>query len=734
MGNITYKLKRMPLLGCVLIIFQAILLILASTWIVGEKYDSQWNNWFADSPRIYLTNINQKNNDEILSNLDELASKEKFMLIKQENSTTSTKNLINVGVMGQTFEKVELDFLGHKIIDNRDMHNLIISSKKTPTLGNGSGSINQIKQLPSFLFASNTTVYRMKDLVKKSGTLNGEYKIIGVHSTNRLDKIIKRISKITGIKKSNLLTITQGGITTSSIYSIIFLVSMIVSLITITAYFIVRVIKNLRVTGTLVLLGWSKVDVLIKMFTPFILMEVITIIPIALICTLIFGQKYFYLRYFEIYILVCLLNILLVAGTFLLASLGIFILKNIDLIRRRFPKKFIYSLTITMYFVLSGVTVASLSYIDGPMKSIVDDAKQLRQWHHVADYYILNNVEVGQDGNYMYDPSSEFNHNMYDFYKAIENKKGVYLIHSFHASKDWLNSVNKDYKTVPTKPFWLITISPNYAKKIGIFISKTNLNSLNVGKRLYLIPKKLSKDEKSKLQRFLKEDSLNGVSKGDIQTNFVKNKKFKFIEYQSSKSYFTWNNTTSENVTAKSPVFEIVTSNNMTYVDIGNLSATGINGNLKFKDKRIFSKIVDSNKLVRYRLADNKLKFVSVQNYIDGDQKRLENTIKLFLVVVILLVMLEIFDLIVIANIYKTVNREKIYVKKFLGYPFFEIYKLPLVIIVVVNIIQLLSTIVLRSKIGILLILLSFIIQLIIFKFYISHDELDKVIILFKGE
>ncbi|MGM9910094.1 MAG: hypothetical protein ACI31N_00560 [Lacticaseibacillus absianus] len=71
------------------------------------------------------------------------------------------------------------------------------------------------------------------------------------------------------------------------------------------------------------------------------------------------------------------------------------------------------------------------------------------------------------------------------------------------------------------------------------------------------------------LEAFLKEDAQTGVSSGDLQTAFVKKRKFLFVTYQEQGGGFTWNNNVKEPYQSRNPVVYLAVPENMTYVEIG---------------------------------------------------------------------------------------------------------------------------------------------------------------------
>ena len=74
-----------------------------------------------------------------------------------------------------------------------------------------------------------------------------------------------------------------------------------------------------------------------------------------------------------------------------------------------------------------------------------------------------------------------------------------------------------------------------------------------------------------------------GIRSSDISTKFTRSRKFKFITYYPQKSIFLWNNTPQEPTVSNSPIIYVASPENFSFVEIGNLFASGLGGSFKFK-------------------------------------------------------------------------------------------------------------------------------------------------------
>lgn len=132
-------------------------------------------------------------------------------------------------------------------------------------------------------------------------------------------------------------------------------------------------------------------------------------------------------------------------------------------------------------------------------------------------------------------------------------------------------------------------------------------------------------------------------------------------------------NTTSP-VLDKHPVLLISTSENMNEMDNRNLRTSTFDGPLKFKNQQTLMQHTKPSDLEKHQLSDNHLNFVSVKKYVDGLQKDLKYTIKLFGGVVLFVILLMLLILIALVLIFNLSNHKLIFVKQLLGFSSLKIY------------------------------------------------------------
>ncbi|MDZ5035226.1 hypothetical protein, partial [Clostridium perfringens] len=69
-------------------------------------------------------------------------------------------------------------------------------------------------------------------------------------------------------------------------------------------------------------------------------------------------------------------------------------------------------------------------YVDGPMKTISENARLSQMWSSVSEFQILKNISIGNDQSSISGNSKELDQSFYDWYKGMYDDNGVYLINT----------------------------------------------------------------------------------------------------------------------------------------------------------------------------------------------------------------------------------------------------------------------------------------------------------------
>ncbi len=732
-GNVRY-------LGAILIVMQGTLIALLAIFMLNNTYQDQWNKYLqtSSSLNVHLNDISESHKDNIEGFLQNEALKKNLFIARKDLALNDNAIFsgYTFGIYGDTqSNNVSFEFYGKKVIDKDILNKLLLSKKDESTLGIDKGSIYSVGEIPSFRFGGKTVFKKLNRLIEESGTINGDYVILGLKDSDK-NAFVQGLALACNVPADNLLRKMKGYNVDDSFMRTILLVFIFAQIILNAVYFMIITIRNLSKSGKLALLGWSRTSYCTETLGIFIGYALLNIPIQILIGILLSGWSKITGLFISYFILFAVINVLLVTLEVAISAIIQISVSPLNAIKGRIPKNILYVFGVLAYIGVSAGIVFCGIYVDSPMKTISENVKLSQMWSNVSEFRILKSISIGNDKNSITGNSKNLDQSLYDWYKEMYDDNGVYLINTQYYDNNVLGGwkQNSVYENVPEKPFWYFAYSPNYIKSLNINVDSRIITEAKSGTRVYLIPKSYSENGKVKLENWLKEDSIKNIHEGDISTVFNKEKNVKFIEYTPKNNMFTWNTSSTLENSCTNPVIYICTPKNMTFFESESLKGNGLDSHIKFANKAVAEKHLDTNTLKKYKLNDNDPQFVNVGKYIDGLQKDLMTTITCFGVVFLILMLILLGILIALATVFRIANQEKINVKKFLGYGFINLYRMPIIMLISVICIELLIMLIMHSKFGFILMLILAVIQILIFSRYMTKCEIENIRMAFKGE
>ncbi|EJO5349123.1 hypothetical protein NRP93_003280 [Clostridium botulinum] len=726
--------------GAILIVMQGILLTLLAIFMLNSKYQNQWNKYLKTESAldVHLQNISEDYKDNIEKFLHNEALQKNLFIVRKDLALND-KSIFSgytFGIYGDVENNdVSFEFYGKKIIDKDMLNKLILSEKDESTLGIDKGSVYSVGEIPSFRFGQKTVFKKLNRLIAESGTINGDYIVLGLNDSDK-NAFIHGLALACNVPADNLLKEKKGSIIDDSFAKTIILVFIFAQIILNAVYFIIITIRNISKSGKLALLGWSRTSYCVEMLGIFIGYAILNIPIQILIGILLSGWSKMTGLFISYFTLFATINVILVTLEIAISAIIQISINPLNAIKGIIPKNVLYILGILAYIAVSAGIVFCGIYVDSPVKTISENARLSQMWNSVSEFQILKSNSVGNDQSSVTGSSKELDQSFYDWYKGMCNDTGVYLVQTKYYDNEILNAwKEKDiYRSIPQKPFWYFSYSPNYIEYMNLDVDSNILNEAKSGTRVYMIPESYSENEKVKLKNWLIESSTKRIQVGGISTVFNKERNIKFIEYTPKYKMFTWNTKSTNENTCTNPVIYICTPENMTYFESESIRAHGFNGYIKFANRTVAEKYLNKDILEKYKLNDNNLEFTNTRNYINGLQKDLMTTIAWFGVVFLILMLILLGILIALATVFRIANQEKINVKKFLGYGFINLYRIPIIMLVSVICIELSIMLIIDSKFGFLLMLILAFIQLLVFSRYMTKCEIENIRMSFKGE
>ena len=731
----TYKnmlLGKMKYLILFLIAIQSVLLALVAIFLTGLQYQQSWQsyNHHSGTVTVYLQKLTEEQSQDVFNYFLEQSDLSIWTKRSESSDTGEGLNRIYIDILGSSAGFSDFESTGKIVVSQQQFANLLSHSDNSMTIGLDKGSNNMLYALPDLLFSTPVVIERLDYTFQNTNTINGIYHINGLHDAVSRDNFLFHLSKMSGISVENLTKESFGSSTDQGIWGIILTISILVNAFILLILFLICVLQSFKHFGTLILLGWDRKELWSAFFKNSLLFS-IYIIPIISLCSwLLSGWSSFGLSSFILVFAGVSLSVLLLLLIFIIPTIIVYSVSPLAAIHKRLPMKPLMVTCLLFYTLVAGLLIAVSYSLDAPMNQFIDNMKVSREWKNVEDMYVISSFVEGDDVGTYAGTTNSLERSMYNFYQRISELPGVYIAQGKFLNQESLDAVYGTYQHVPKKPFWYLKFSYNYLQDLGIPLSDEELLEMRNGTRLYLLPNTLNTEELEVMKAYLQESVT--VKPGDLQTNFTENQKFMFKVYQPSRPIFTWSDSISYGTTSENPVIFVSTPENLYFMESANLVVSGYNGLLKIRDRETMEQVVSVLETEFPDLTDNRLSFTTVKNFINGLQKDLSYTFYLFgtIIAIIIITMMAIFWSFVL--MYRLLFEEKLYVQYFMGFSPWKRYIGVLSLIISFSVMELIVSILVGSKLGIVMTLATFAFQIMLLYFSLFRKEGESIIQSFK--
>ena len=731
----TYKnilLGKMRYLILFLIAIQSVLLALVAIFLAGLQYQQSWQsyNHHSGTVTVYLQKLTEEQSQDVFNYFLEQSDLSIWTKRSESSDTGEGPNRIYIDILGSSAGFSDFESTGKIVVSQQQFANLLSHSDNSMTIGLDKGSNNMLYELPDLLFSTPVVIERLDYTFQNTNMINGIYHINGLHDAVSRDNFLLHLSKRSGISVEDLTKESFGSSTDQGIWGIILAISILVNAFILLILFLICVLQSFKHFGTLILLGWDRKELWSAFFKNSLLFS-IYIIPIISLCSwLLSGWSSFGLSSFILVFAGVSLSVLLLLLIFIIPTIIVYSVSPLAAIHKRLPMKPLMVTCLLFYTLVAGLLIAVSYSLDAPMNQFIDNMKVSREWKNVEDMYVISSFVEGDDVGTYAGTTNSLERSMYNFYQRISELPGVYIAQGKFLNQEYLDAVYGTYQHVPKKPFWYLKFSYNYLQDLGIPLSDEELLEMRNGTRLYLLPNTLNTEELEVMKAYLQESVT--VKPGDLQTNFTENQKFMFKIYQPSRPIFTWSDSISYGTTSENPVIFVSTPENLYFMESANLVVSGYNGLLKIRDRETMEQVVSVLETEFPDLTDNRLSFTTVKNFINGLQKDLSYTFYLFgtIIAIIIITMMAIFWSFVL--MYRLLFEEKLYVQYFIGFSPWKRYIGVLSLIISFSVMELIVSILVGSKLGIVMTLATFAFQIMLLYFSLFRKEGESIIQSFK--
>lgn len=731
----TYKnilLGKMRYLILFLIAIQSVLLALVAIFLAGLQYQQSWQsyNHHSGTVTVYLQKLTEEQSQDVFNYFLEQSDLSIWTKRSESSDTGEGLNRIYIDILGSSAGFSDFESTGKIVVSQQQFADLLSHSDNSMTIGLDKGSNNMLYELPDLLFSTPVVIERLDYTFQNTNTINGVYHINGLHDAVSRDNFLLHLSKMSGISVEDLTKESFGSSTDQGIWGIILAIIILVNAFILLILFLICVLQSFKHFGTLILLGWDRKELWSAFFKNSLLFS-IYIIPIISLCSwLLSGWPSFGLSSFILVFAGVSLSVLLLLLIFIIPTIIVYSVSPLAAIHKRLPMKPLMVTCLLFYTLVAGLLIAVSYSLDTPMNQFIDNIKVSREWRNVEDMYVISSFVEGNDVGTYAGTTNSLERSMYNFYQRISELPGVYIAKGQFLNQESLDAVYGTYQHIPKKPFWYLKFSYNYLQDLGIPLSDEELLEMRNGTRLYLLPNTLNTEELEVMKAYLQESVT--VKPGDLQTNFTENQKFIFKVYQPSRPIFTWSDSISYGTTSENPVIFVSTPENLYFMESANLVVSGYNGLLKIRDRETMEQVVSVLETEFPDLTDNRLSFTTVKNFINGLQKDLSYTFYLFgtIIAIIIITMMAIFWSFVL--MYRLLFEEKLYGQYFMGFSPWKRYIGVLSLIISFSVMELIVSIFVGSKLGIVMTLATFAFQIMLLYFSLFRKEGESIIQSFK--
>ena len=731
----TYKnilLGKMRYLILFLITIQSVLLALVAIFLAGLQYQQSWQsyNHHSGTVTVYLQKLTEEQSQDVFNYFLEQSDLSIWTKRSESSDTGEGLNRIYIDILGSSAGFSDFESTGKIVVSQQQFANLLSHSDNSMTIGLDKGSNNMLYELPDLLFSTPVVIERLDYTFQNTNMINGIYHINGLHDAVSRDNFLLHLSKRSGISVEDLTKESFGSSTDQGIWGIILAIIILVNAFILLILFLICVLQSFKHFGTLILLGWDRKELWSAFFKNSLLFS-IYIIPIISLCSwLLSGWSSFGLSSFILVFAGVSLSVLLLLLIFIIPTIIVYSVSPLAAIHKRLPMKPLMVTCLLFYTLVAGLLIAVSYSLDTPMNQFIDNIKVSREWRNVEDMYVISSFVEGNDVGTYAGTTNSLERSMYNFYQRISELPGVYIAKGQFLNQESLDAVYGTYQHIPKKPFWYLKFSYNYLQDLGIPLSDEELLEMRNGTRLYLLPNTLNTEELEVMKAYLQESVT--VKPGDLQTNFTENQKFMFKVYQPSRPIFTWSDSISYGTTSENPVIFVSTPENLYFMESANLVVSGYNGLLKIRDRETMEQVVSVLETEFPDLTDNRLSFTTVKNFINGLQKDLSYTFYLFgtIIAIIIITMMAIFWSFVL--MYRLLFEEKLYVQYFMGFSPWKRHIGVLSLIISFSVMELIVSIFVGSKLGIVMTLATFAFQIMLLYFSLFRKEGESIIQSFK--
>ncbi|MBT1161652.1 MULTISPECIES: hypothetical protein [Bifidobacterium] len=705
---------------CVLMVVLVSLAGLMSVFVLGDGYFTAIREYPKQGRLLSLSDVPHDRSDRTLNVLLDAVGADGGVVVRSDLLTSPVDGSAGgyrLGVYGDVTahaSTMRLRYLGASILDEHNLSRLMTATNENATLGLDQVRPDMIADLPGTRTGVRLVVMQLNALVRQSGTVNGDYRIVGLDDGQFRD-LVSRVSEASGIAGDQLTSASSGSSFTDSFMTLVTLALIAVASLALILIVVLGTFQEFSRLGVYMLLGWSRLGYGAVLYRPFLLfLPVIIPIPVLIIGWGLSGFP------FTPQLALAMLAPSLATAAIVLLALGCGVLallsvRPVAAIRNRVSKRAMLVVIAIVYVLASAGLVAGAHAVDAPMAGVRNLTQVSAQWSRYRSMRILYKDSRGTNHTSTSGLSDDHAKEIYDWYTSIEREDGVYLANTRYYGRSLVASWRHLYQQVPEQAFWYFTMSPNYLAAQGFTVDPNVAARAEAGERVYLIPDTMPQNEQERMRGYLTETSMKYKDwESPIHTTFMNTGAVGFVTYHPSTPLFTWSDDPDQPSDVTDPVILLATGANMTPFETESLGAVGLTNSYIKLDAAAAQRYTAPGYLAKYHLEDNNPVFRTTADFIAGMRKSLTEFMQLFGGLAITAMIFQLIGVATLCRIYAMTYRETIAVKRLLGYPLRRIFAPAFTLIITVSAIVLLAALLLGSQAGVIAAAVTMLFQLVL--------------------
>ena len=655
-----------------------------SIFIDKNKYDKDWENLGnnSSSKTFYIRN-NELDIDQLYNTLAFLSEKYKVNLYRSDNEEIDNKDItvksVYISFPDGIYDRLSLQ--NGRIPTNEE---LIAGKVLTTSNFKDNNNTSSIGELFSFFGIQYKKVQSLSRYVENTKNICGTYNAVFQNRNNSND-FFNELATELGTNSEELQTKRiyhtkdDSGIalililSAATIFGLFFILS---------AYYIVRKLKEV---GICKLMGYDNKAVWCKYFIPILVTQAFTSTIIILICRLFYDAPK------NTIINLTLLLWFVIFITFLICLVFYSLLKKYtvsSLLKNKNPSKII----IKMNFVLrTGILIIMCSILLSAFygfTEINNKYKIYKYWDNYKKTYAVMKIKLNtEDHSDIINETHIMDKKYANLYTEL-NKLGaeyakydeIQPFYSFY-NYDFYEKESTDHEFKEH----FMTVNLNYLDTLALIDEdhKKIIIGEDVSSNVYIVP--ISKKNDLYTQQLLKAHSYyvqDSSNRYFNENSIIDNNEIKIYYYTNVENFFSFERNINDtdlnpDYTISSPIFRVLTNNNITTLDAKNIAGQGESSPLKIniKGKDPSSVFKDIKPIIQKCGLENNISGLEAIGAIfDTKIASIKKAMKIYFFISLILFIVSCFISMQTIEMIIELNKQSISVKKLLGYKFRDKY------------------------------------------------------------